>query len=119
MNTCRIFTDSASNLPVENMESLPVIQNAFSFNKQMVRLGSDDIAGQVPVQLCHKGWLHEYINIALLLKGSVELQDIFNSGIERVFGEGYLETLSLAKLTDFIPNIQKWRDAFLIFTSVY
>lgn len=109
-------TDSASNLPAE---SLPVIQNAFSFNKQMVRLGSDDIAGHVPVQLCQKIWSHEYINISLLLKGSVELQDIFNSGIVRVSGKGYLETRALASSKDVVPNIEKWTDAFLIYTSVY
>ena len=96
-----------------------MIQNAFSFNKQMVRSGSNDIAGHVPVQLCHKIWSHEYINIALLLKGSVELQDIFISSIVHVSGEGYFETPSLASLKDVIPNIQKWTDAFLIFTSVY
>ena len=40
-----IQTDCASNLPVENMESLTVIQNAFSFNKEMVHLGSDVLQG--------------------------------------------------------------------------
>ena len=114
-----IQTDSVSNLPVESLEPLPIIQNSFSFNKQMVRLGSDDIAGHVPVQLCNKIWSHEYINISLLLKGSVELQDIFDSGIVRVSGRGYLETRSLASSKDVVPNIEKWTDAFLIFTSVY
>ena len=73
----------------------------------MVHLGSDDIAGDVPVQLCHKIWWHEYINIALLLKGSVELQDIFNSGIVPVSGKGYLETRSLASSKDVVPNKEK------------
>ena len=58
------------------------------------------------------------INIALLLKGNVELQDLCSGGILHITDKGQLE--SRPRITkDKVPTIDKWTDAFLIFSSIY
>ena len=101
-----------------SQQTLPTLQS-ISFAENRVRLGSDDIASHVPEQLCKKIWAHEYINLALLLKGSVELQDLFSTGVVHLTGKGQLEARPLVNTKDKVPNIEKWTDAFLIFASIY
>ena len=55
----------------DNLISLP----SFTFGEETLSLGVEDMS-HVPSQLCQKIWFHQYVNIALLLKGNVELQDI-------------------------------------------
>ena len=73
----------------------------------------------VPAQLCQKIWANEYINLALLLKNKVELQDLFSSGVLHLTGGGRLETRPESTAKDTVSNIEKWTDAFLIFSSIY
>ena len=47
---------------------------------EIMRLVSEDLSSHVPNQICKKIWAHKYINIYLLVKGNVELQD-FCSGV--------------------------------------
>ena len=101
-----------------SQQTLPTLQS-ISFAENRVRLGSDDIASHVPEQLCKKIWAHEYINLALLLKGSVELQDLFSTGVVHLTGKGQLEARPQVNTKDKVPNIEKWTDAFLIFASIY
>ena len=76
------------------------------------------MSAHVPLQLCQKIWAHQYINIALLLKGNVELQDLCSGGILHITDKGQLE--SRPRITkDKVPTIDKWTDAFLIFSSIY
>ena len=76
------------------------------------------MSAHVPLQLCQKIWAHQYINISLLLKGNVELQDLCSGGILHIMDKGQLE--SRPRITkDKVPTIDKWTDAFLIFSSIY
>lgn len=98
----------------DNSISLP----NFTFGEETLRLGVEDMSSHVPAQLCRKIWSHQYVNIALLLKGNVELQDICSGGILHITDKGQLETRP--KVTrDKVNNIVKWTDAFLIFSSIY
>ena len=45
---------AVSNPYDDSSVNLPLFQSVFSFCKEMVHLGSDDISGHVPVQLCQK-----------------------------------------------------------------
>ena len=84
--------------------------------EETLRLGAEDMSAHVPLQLCQKIWAHQYINIALLLKGNVELQDLCSGGILHIKDKGQLE--SRPRITkDKVPTIDKWTDAFLIFLS--
>lgn len=103
---------TSNNMPSLSMQTI-------SFSENRVRLGAEDISSHVPTQLCKKIWAHEYINISLLLKGSVELQDLFSSGVVHLTGKGHLEARPVVNTKDKVPSIEKWTDAFLIFASIY
>ena len=80
--------------------------------------GRGHVCTYVPLQLCRKIWAHQYINIALLLKGNVELQDLCSGGILHITDKGQLESRPRIN-KDKVPTIDKWTDAFLIFSSIY
>lgn len=94
-----------------------------NFVEETIRLGTDDISCHVPAQICQKIWADQYININILLKGAMELQGLCSGGVVHVTNKGFLESRtfdSRPELTkDKVPNIEKWTDAFLIFTSIY
>ena len=56
--------------------------------------------------------------MAVLLKGEVELADIYGSNLLSVNELEKLETKPKS-VTDKIGSVDKWTDAFLIFASVY
>lgn len=86
----------------------------FSTGEEILRLGAEDMSSHVPAQLCQKIWSHQYINIALLLKGNVELQDLCSGGLLHITDKGQLETRP--KVTrEKISNIEKWTDAFFVY----
>ena len=93
-----------------------------SFNltsgEETLRLGGEDISSHVPLQLCQKIWAHQYINIALILKGNVELQDLCLGGILHIKDKGQLESRPRI-IKDKVLTIDKCTDAFLIFSSIY
>ena len=93
-------------------------QKSFPGGEETLRLGSDDISSHVPNQICQKIWAHEYINLNLLLKGNVELQDFCSGGVLHITDKGQVE--SRPKLVkEKITTIDQWTDAFLIFASIY
>lgn len=90
----------------------------FHFDEESIRLGGEDMTAHVPAQICKKIWEHQYINLSLLLKGNVELQDLCSGGLIHITDQGTIE--SRPKITkDKVPNIDKWTDAFHIFMSIY
>ena len=88
------------------------------FPPNMLQSSSDDLAAHVPHLLKAKIWSNKYVNIALLLKGAGELHEMFSSGILHVDFQGHIETKP-KQSKDVIPNIERWTDAFLIFSSIY
>ena len=108
------------NVASSSIQGQPTLKSPiFSCNEEIIRLGVDEIFSHVPAQLCQKIWANEYINLALLLKNSVELQDFFSSGVLHLTGGGHLETRPESTAKDKVSNIEKWTDAFLIFSSIY
>lgn len=91
---------------------------ALSETPEFRRVGNDDISVHVPAQLKQQIARGEYINLALLLKGAVELNDIHTVGVLRVTEDGKLETHS-KPCKDRIATIENWTDAFIIFSSIY
>ena len=50
----------------------------------------EDLSCHVPNQLCQKIWSNQYINLALLLKGNVDLNDFCSGGILHISDKGQL-----------------------------
>lgn len=84
----------------------------------MIICSSDDLSAHIPHPLKVIIWSHKYFNIALLLKGSAELNAMFSGGILHVSPEGHIEAKP-QQSKDVIPNIERWTHAFLIFASIY
>ena len=53
-----------------------------------MHLGLEDLSCHVPHQLCQKIWSNQYINLALLLKGNVDLNDFCSGGILHISDKG-------------------------------
>lgn len=64
--------------------------NSFNSPEEMLRLAAEDMTSHIPAQLCEKIWSYQYINIALLLKVNVELQDLSLGGILHITNKGQL-----------------------------
>ena len=77
----------------------------------------DDIAAHVPLSLKQKIWAGNCINLALLTKGSAELQQ-FASSTFILSENGELEAKP-KMLHEHVTNIDRWTNAFLIFLYVY
>ena len=58
------------------------------------------------------------MNLAVLLKGGVELAELYGSTLLSINEKGQLETKPKS-VTDKISSVDKWTDAFLIFSSIY
>lgn len=109
-----ISTETEAN--VHDVISVPS-QN-LQFEEPTLRCGSDDMSVHVPLQICQKIWQNQYINIALLLKGNVELHELCTGGVVHISDKGLIETRP--KITkEKVSDIEKWTDAFLIFSSIY
>ena len=119
---------SARDLPTQppiqssGLESTPPLETEpganFTFGLDPVRLGSDDLSAHVPASICQKIQSLQYININLLLKGAVELQEICSGGAVHLNKQGVLE--SRPKIVkEQVSSIEKWTDAFLIFSSIF
>ena len=85
---------------------------------EMVRCGEDEIAFHVPESVKRKIRRHEFVNLAVLLKGGVELAELYGSTLLSINEKGQLETKPKS-VTDKISSVDKWTDAFLIFSSIY
>ena len=64
--------------------------NHQDLEEETLGLGGEDISSHVPIQLCQKIWDHQYINIALLLKGNIELQDLYTGGWSNITETGHV-----------------------------
>ncbi|KAJ8316736.1 hypothetical protein KUTeg_005682 [Tegillarca granosa] len=84
----------------------------------VVWCADDDITAHIPNQLREKIWGHQYVNLVLLLKGSAELTDFYTASNLVLNEYGCLESRPKV-LKDKIPSIEKWTDAFLLFTNIY
>ncbi|MES9880227.1 MAG: hypothetical protein ABW185_05025, partial [Sedimenticola sp.] len=60
----------------------------------------------------------EYVNLALLLKGGMELDDLCSSAVLRLSVEGNLESRP-RECRDRITTIERWSDAFLIYMAIF
>ena len=67
-------------------------QTSFPGGEETLCLGSDVISSHVPNQICQKIWAHEYINLNLLLKGKVELQDFCSGRVLHITDKGQEES---------------------------
>lgn len=83
-----------------------------------MHLASDDLAAHVPQSLRQQIGQEEYVNLALLLKGSVELADFCSGTLLRLSADGHIESRP-KECKDKIKSIDNWTDAFLIFASIY
>ena len=101
------------------------VQDNMSFNLRIsdemspekIKCSSDDLSAHVPRQLKAKIWSHKYFNIALLLKGTTELNEMFSRGVLYISPEGKVEAKP-RQSKEIIPNMEHWSDAFLIFISI-
>ena len=100
--------------PIDRNNSRPLFQN----NLSIMRCGGDDLGVHVPLSVCQKIWTNQYINLSLLLKGNVELQELCSSSVLKINENGTIQSQPKV-VTEQIPNIEKWTDAFLIFVSIY
>ena len=85
---------------------------------EVVRCGGDDLSVHIPARIKDKIWKNQYININLLLKGTVELHDLCSGGTLKVSDSGILEKQPKFS-KEKVPNLDKWTDAFVIFMSIY
>ena len=81
------------------------------------RLASDALASHVPSLVKQHICRGEYINLALLLKGAVELSELCSGAVLRLSSDSKIEISKECK--DKISSIQRWTDAFIIYTSIY
>ena len=61
-----------------------------TFDEDMVHLVLEDLSCHVPHQLCHKIWSNHNINLALPMKGNVDLNDFCSGGILHISDKGQL-----------------------------
>ena len=78
---------------------------------------ADEIHVHVPLSLKQQIWRGEFINLAILLKGSVELTNMCAPNVLRVMADVTLEARP-RECKDIINSIEKWTDAFMIFMSI-
>jgi len=82
------------------------------------RCGGDALALHVPQQIKEKIWRNEYVDLGLLLKGNIELDDICTGGLIQLNEAGVLETKPKSS-NQSVATINEWTDAFIIFCSIY
>jgi len=92
--------------------------NNFQSISILPRQANDDVSIHVPASLKQRICRGEYINLALLLKGPVELADYTNGGSVFVLNNGSLESRP-KECKDVISSIERWSDAFIIFMDIY
>lgn len=93
-------------------------QFASSPEIEPLRCGDDSLAVHLPKQIQDKITSHQYINLALLLKGSIELEELCSGGTLHLNEKGGIETRPKTSKRS-IRNIDEWTDAFIIYASVY
>ena len=82
------------------------------------RLADDDLTVHIPASLKQKICRGDYVNLALMLKGAVELSEITSSTSLRISNEGNIETTP-KECKDKLTSIEKWTNAFILYCSIY
>lgn len=128
-----IVNNQSENLQTQNAQNISVFPNVVSNNSgslgvgsgqsitddiEAFRCGDDDMVAHVPHSICQKIWQNQYINIALLNKGSIELHALCAASVLSVNQDGTLEAKPKA-CNEKVATVEKWTDAFLIFMAVY
>ena len=83
-----------------------------------MHLASDDLAAHISQSLRQQIGRGEYVNLTLLLKGSVELADFCSGIFLRLSADGHIESRP-KECKDKIKSIDNWTDDFLIYASIY
>jgi len=99
---------SSTHVNLDNFMSIP----------HLPRQSSDDVSVHVPASLKQRICRGEYINLALLLKGAVELADFTSGSSVFVLNGGTLESRP-RECKDELTSIERWSDAFIIFMDIY
>ena len=108
-------TNQPSNLIAQAFQSF---LSAPGQNVEPLRCSGDEIFAHVPESLRKQILTGEYINLALLLKGGIELNEFCSGGSFKLSSDGGLEMKAIV-CKEKIPSVQKWTDAFLIYASIY
>lgn len=83
-----------------------------------MRLSDNNLEIQTPITIKEQIKIGQYVNLAMLLKGPVEMSDFTPGGSITMSKDGTLQAKP-RECKDKVPNIEKWTDAFIIFLSVY
>ena len=103
-------------LPSASFQSTSNICNDVSVPR--LRVANDDIAAHLPASLKTQICKGAYVNLALMLKGAIELTEYCSGTVFKLSSDGHMET-SQKECKDKINDIEKWTNAFLIYSSVY
>ena len=83
-----------------------------------LRCGDEDLTLHLHKQIIEKILNHQFINLTMLLKGSIKLSELCSGGTLHINEKGCIE--SWPKISkQSIRSIDEWTDAFIIFSSVY
>ncbi|MCG8077788.1 MAG: hypothetical protein JAY75_16325 [Candidatus Thiodiazotropha taylori] len=88
-------------------ETLSTLQPVSGQNIESLRCTGDEIFAHVPKSLRQQISKGEYINLALLLKGGMELKEFCSGGSLKLNAEGGIE-MKAKVCRDKITSIEKW-----------
>jgi len=119
-NSCSVATDHVTNVVGRVNSSVNVAMNHLLDlqSPELMRVSSDNLAAHLPSSLKQQIGNGDYVNLALLLKGALELRELSSGGVLKISPDGHLET-GTRSCKDKITSIERWTDAFLIYSSVY
>lgn len=82
-----------------------------------MRSTADDIAMHVPQSIKEQIWRGDYVHLNLLLKGALELSELSSGQALYLSPSGLIESKPKGHKGKNL-SIEKWTDAFLIYTSI-
>lgn len=127
MRASNIFQELPVNVaePVSRVEASTTCSSkngggdsSFGAGLNRTRCLSDEVFAHVPLSIREKIWAGGFINLAILLKGTCELDEFCSGGSLCVTSEGTIESRP-KECKNKVPNIEKWTDAFIIFMAIY
>lgn len=87
--------------------------------RDLASIGQDVLVMKFLVMfLSQKIWKNQYVNLALLVKGTSELEEFCSGSSLCVSSKGTIETRP-RECHVRVPYIDNWTDAFIIYTSIY
>ena len=107
-----------ADLDLEHSKRIENEQNFYFNSPEKIRCGGDQLGFHVPESIKLKIKQNDYINLAVLLKGSVELSEMNAGAMLGVDENGNIVTKPKVS-TERVQSIEKWSDAFLIYSSIY